>query len=96
MCKFNSLKDARNLGDFYGEHPADFLVKLTSEEPYRTRIIKHLTGVFSYKPFTTISLDKSYKVIKVTGYGDIFEVTIINDLGLEETFSEWMFEDYKE
>jgi hypothetical protein len=82
------------LGDIEGEDfEADIPVKITTNEKLRADVIKHLNGEDGYEKISTISLDKNYRITKITGYGDVFDVTIINDLGKEETFGEWFFED---
>lgn len=41
----------------------------------------------------TFSLDKEYHIHKITGFGDVFDVWITNDMGEEEELAEWIFED---
>ncbi|MBR2493891.1 MAG: hypothetical protein IKB64_10620 [Paludibacteraceae bacterium] len=87
---FKRLKDVPEcLGNINGvDYEADIQVRVTTNEKLRQDVIKILE-----KGPKTISLDKTYKVIKITSYGDPFDVTIINDLGEEEEFGEWFFED---
>lgn len=50
-------------------------------------------SVRAIKDYDTITKGKIYHVHKITSYGDPFDVWIINDLGKEESFGEWFFED---
>ena len=89
---FKKLKDIPcTLGNITGvEYDADIQVRTTTNEKLRNDIIQ----LFERKPETkTISLDKTYHVHKIKGFGDGFDVVIINDLGEEDKFGEWFFED---
>lgn len=72
---------------------ADIPVRITTNEKLRADVIRHLNGEEGYEKIDTISLDKEYRIFKITSYGDPFDVWIINDKGEEEQFGEWIFED---
>lgn len=86
---FKRLEDIPEVfGDIVGEdYAADILVKLTTNEVFKDNVQNILQET------KTITADKIYHVHKVTGYGDVFDVWITNDLGQEESFGEWLFED---
>lgn len=86
---FRKLRDIPEvLGNINGEdYAADILVKLTTDEAFKSDIKVVL------QENKTITADKIYHVHKVTGYGDVFDVWITNDLDQEESFGEWIFED---
>lgn len=92
---FRKLKDVPDcLGNINGvDYEADIPVRITTNEKLRANVIKHLNGEERYEKIDTISLDKTYHVHKITSYGDPFDVWIMNDLGEEEEFGEWIFED---
>lgn len=82
------------IGDISGEEiEVDIPVKITTNEKLRADVVNHLNGVDGYEKIDTISLDKEYHITKIIGYGDVFDVIIVNDLGEEEEFGEWFFED---
>lgn len=85
---FRKLKDIPEcLGNIDGvDYEADMTVRVTSNP-------KLLEDVIKCGAIETLSLDKEYHVHKITSYGDPFDVWIINDLGEEESFGEWIFED---
>lgn len=88
---FRKLKDVPDcLGNIDGvDYEADITVRITTNEKLRAVVEKMLLT----EEVKTISLDKEYHVHKITSYGDPFDVWIINDLGEEEEFGEWFFED---
>ena len=78
------------LGDVNGvDYDADINVRITTNPKLRADVENILTEDGA----KTISLDKEYHIHKITGFGDVFDVYIINDLGEEEEFGEWFFED---
>ena len=88
---FRKLKDVPNcLGNINGvNYEADINVRVTTNPKLRADVERILTE----DKIKTISLDKEYHVHKITSFGDVFDVWIINDLGKEEEFGEWVFED---
>lgn len=92
---FRKLRDVPEcLGNINGvDYEADIPVRITTHPKLRADVINHLNGTENYEKINTISLDKEYHVHKITSYGDPFDVWIINDLGEEEQFGEWIFED---
>jgi hypothetical protein len=50
-------------------------------------------GSEDHSQVTTITRGKVYDAVKVTGYGDMEDVTIINDNGEEEQFGSFFFSD---
>ena len=95
---FKKLRDVPDcLGNINGvDYDADIPVRITTHPKLRADVINHLNGVENYEKINTISLDKEYHVHKITSYGDPFDVWITNDLGEEEQFGEWIFEDIDE
>jgi len=92
---FRRLRDVPDcLGNFDGvDYEADIKVRITTYPKLRRDVENMLNGVEGFEKVDTVSLDKEYQVIKITSYGDPFDVTIINDKGEEERFGEWFFED---
>lgn len=88
---FRKLRDVPDcLGNIDGvDYEADITVRVTTNEKLRTAVEKMLLT----EEVKNISLGKEYHVHKITSYGDPFDVWIINDLGEEEEFGEWFFED---
>lgn len=95
---FKKLEDIPEcLGNIDGvDYDADIWVKITTQPKLREDLIKHLNGEEGYEKIDTISLDKKYHIFKITCYGDVFDVWIINDKGKKERFGEWIFEDTNE
>lgn len=91
---FYRLRDIPEcLGNIDGvDYDADIPVRITTHPKLRADLEKILVK----DKVKTISLDKEYHVHKITSYGDPFDVWIINDLGQEESFGEWVFEDIDE
>lgn len=88
------FRKLRNVPDCLGnidgvDYDADITVRVTTNPKLRADVIKCIEND---NP-KTISLDKTYHVHKITSFGDPFDVHIINDLGEEEEFGEWFFED---
>lgn len=88
---FRKLTDIPEcLGNINGvDYDADIPVRITTHPKLRAEVEEFLAT----DKAKTISLDKEYHVHKITSYGDPFDVWIINDLGQEEQFGEWFFED---
>lgn len=88
---FRKLADVPEcLGNINGvDYDADIFVKVTTHPKLRADAER----ILAKDKVKTISLDKEYHVHKITSYGDPFDVWIINDLGKEESFGEWFFED---
>lgn len=88
---FRKLRDVPEcLGNIDGvDYEADINVKVTTHPKLRADVER----ILAKDKIKTISLDKTYHVHKITSYGDPFDVWIINDLGEEEQFGEWVFED---
>lgn len=88
---FKKLKDVPEcLGNIDGvDYEADIDVRVTTNPELRA----HVEKILAKDKIKTISLDKKYHVHKITSFGDPFDVWIINDLGEEEEFGEWFFED---
>lgn len=59
---------------------------------------EHLNGYFdgskNYEQVTGITRGNQYTVVEVEGYGDVFDVTIVNDDGQLQTFASFFFEDF--
>lgn len=88
---FRKLRDVPEcLGNIDGvDYEADIDVRITTNPKLRADVEK----ILAEDKVKTISLDKEYHVHKITSFGDPFDVWIINDLGEEEQFGEWIFED---
>lgn len=88
---FTKLKNVPEcLGNVDGvDYDADIRVRITTNEKLRATVI----SIIEKDNPKTISLDKEYHIHKITSFGDPFDVWIINDLGEEEEFGEWFFED---
>lgn len=88
---YKKLKDVPDcLGNIDGvDYEADITVRITTNPKLRADIEEMKKN----GDLDTISLDKEYHIHKITSYGDPFDVWIINDLGEEEEFGEWIFED---
>ena len=88
---FKKLRDIPEcLGNIDGvDYEADISVKITSHPKLRADLEK----ILEKDKVQTISLDKEYHIFKITGYGDVFDVWIINDLGKKEQLGEWIFQD---
>ena len=88
---FKKLRDVPEcLGNIDGvDYEADIDVRITTNPKLRADVEK----ILAEDKVKTISLDKEYHVHKITSFGDPFDVWIINDLGEEEEFGEWFFED---
>ena len=71
------------------DYDTDISVRVTTHPKLRADVER----ILAKDKVKTISLDKEYHVHKITSYGDPFDVWIINDLGKEESFGEWFFED---
>ena len=78
------------LGTITGvDYEADINVRITTNPKLRADVER----IIARDKIKTISLDKEYHVHKITSFGDPFDVWITNDLGEEEEFGEWFFED---
>lgn len=78
------------LGNIDGiDYPANIPVRITSNPKLRADIER----VLATETEKTITLDKEYRIHKITSYGDPFDVWFTNDLGQEEQLGEWWFED---
>lgn len=88
---FKKLIDVpESLGDVNGvDYEADINVRITTNPKLRADV----ENILAEDGAKTISLDKEYHIHKITGFGDVFDVCIVNDLGEEEEFGEWFFED---
>ena len=88
---FKKLKDVPEcLGNIDGvDYEADINVRVTTNPRHR----EHVKQILAKDKVKTISLDKEYHVHKITSFGDVFDVWIINDLGKEEELCDWFFED---
>lgn len=71
---------------------ADILVRVTTDPEMRADVEK-LLKEDAENGEKTFSLDKTYHIHKITGYGDVADVWITNDLGEEEELCNWIFED---
>lgn len=79
-------------GDIDGkEMEVDIQVRVTTHPKLRKDVEDILNS--ADEKDKTFSLDKEYHIHKITGYGDVFDVWITNDMGEEEDLAEWMFED---
>lgn len=71
------------------DYEANITVRITTNGKLRDEVMEMIDkGVIK-----TLSLDKTYHVHKITSYGYPFDVWVTNDLGKEEEFGEWIFED---
>lgn len=88
---FRKLKDVPDcLGNINGvPYDADITVRVTTHPKLRADVEE----ILAKDKVKTISLDKEYHVHKIISFGDPFDVVITNDLGEEEEFGEWFFED---
>lgn len=79
-------------GDINGkEMEVDIQVRVTTHPKLRKDVEDILNG--ADEKDKTFSLDKEYHIHKITGYGDVFDVWITNDMDEEEDLAEWIFED---
>lgn len=87
------LKDVpETFGDIDGEDmDVDIQVRVTTHPKLRADVETLLND--SDEEEKTFSLDKEYHIHKITGFGDVFDVWITNDMGEEEELAEWIFED---
>lgn len=87
------LRDVpESFGDINGvDMDADIEVKITTHPKLRADVEKLLEN--STEEEKTFSLDKHYHIHKITGFGDVFDVWITNDMGEKEELAEWIFED---
>ena len=78
-------------GNIDGEDlDVDIQVRITTHPKLRLAVEALLNSTDEEKTF---SLDKEYHIHKITGFGDVFDVWITNDMGEEEELAEWIFED---
>ena len=88
---FRKMRDVPEcIGNIDGvDYEADIDVRITTNPKLRADAER----ILEKDEVKTISLDKNYHVHKITCFGDVFDVWIINDFGEEEDFGEWFFED---
>lgn len=88
---FRKMRDVPEcIGNIDGvDYEADIDVRITTNPKLRADVER----ILEKDKVKTISLDKNYHVHKITCFGDVFDVWIINDLGEEEELGEWFFED---
>lgn len=88
---FRKMRDVPEcIGNIDGvDYEADIDVRITTNPKLRADVER----ILEKDKVKTISLDKNYHVHKITCFGDVFDVWIINDLGKEEELGEWFFED---
>ena len=88
---FKKLRDVPEcLGNIDGvDYEADINVRVTTNPKLRADV----ENILAEDGAKTISLDKEYHIHRITGFGDVFDVYIMNDLNQEEEFGEWFFED---
>lgn len=53
----------------------------------------HFNGQENYSQVKNITQGKEYDVIRTTGYGDVQDITVIDDVGEEQTLGAFFFED---
>ena len=87
------LRDVPDIfGDIEGvDREASIDVRITTHPKLRADVERLLEK--SKDEEKTFSMDKTYHIHKITGFGDVFDVWITNDLGEEEELAEWIFED---
>lgn len=56
-------------------------------------LYKYFDGTEKVQQVSGITRGKSYVIIEVWGYGDVFDVTFINDDGVQQTLGSFFFED---
>lgn len=88
---FRKMRDVPEcIGNIDGvDYEADIDVRITTNPKLRADVER----ILEKDKVKTISLDKNYHVHKITCFGDVFDVWIINDFGEEEELGEWFFED---
>ena len=88
---FRKMRDVPEcIGNIDGvDYEADIDVRITTNPKLRADVER----ILEKDEVKTISLDKNYHVHKITCFGDVFDVWIINDFGEEEELGEWFFED---
>lgn len=88
---FRKMRDVPEcIGNIDGvDYEADIDVRITTNPKLKADVER----ILEKDKVKTISLDKNYHVHKITCFGDVFDVWIINDLGEEEELGEWFFED---
>lgn len=88
---FRKMRDVPEcIGNIDGvDYEADIDVRITTNPKLKVDVER----ILEKDKVKTISLDKNYHVHKITCFGDVFDVWIINDLGEEEELGEWFFED---
>lgn len=47
----------------------------------------------NYEQVTDLTIGKIYDVVATTGYGDVEDVTVINDNGIEKSYGSFFFEE---
>lgn len=81
------------------EHPytgirgANGYLKVKEKGSY---IDKFFDGTPDFEQVEHITQGKIYKVIKIEGLGDVEDITIINDIGEEDTLADYFFEEIQE
>lgn len=96
MTRIRSLEAVpRPYGHINGDDlDVDIDVRITTHPKLRADVIRLLKDL-KEDNLDTISLDKEYHVYKITGYGDVFDVWILNDKHEPEQFGAWIFEDIR-
>lgn len=76
---------------FTGKRSVDIPVTLSDKE----WIKGYFDGSKDYDQITGVSKGKVYTIIEVEGYGDVFDVTFVDDNGELQTLASFFFEDIK-
>lgn len=92
---FKRLKDVpESIGDMSGiVFEANIPVRITTNPIARKSVAEYINDINSHNRVCSITLDNTYTISKVIGFGDVFDVEITNDFGEPEEFGSWFFED---
>lgn len=78
---------------YTGDRPAKGKLKVPTTRDW---IKPYFNGTPNYEQVTGLTLGKTYTVVKTTGYGDVEDVTVINDDGIEQSYGSFFFEEVEE
>lgn len=68
-------------------------IRVKPATPEHAWLDNYFTGDEGYTKVENVTRGKEYEVVKVEGYGDVEDITIINDIGEECTLGSFFFEE---
>ena len=76
-------------------HPYTDTHQITGQLRLSTKswLDNYFNGTPNYDQVTNVTRGKIYNVISKTGYGDVEDITFINDNGQEQTLGSFFFEE---